>query len=164
MYRSLKLFFFLLLVVAGSLLFIDTGKGPIINWANIRLPDLSDISAPDFEFDIGSQTATPNNTTTTIHRWQDSAGNWHYSDSPSDASSSETIEINSDLNIINAINTQAQTQQPTKPREPIEQTDNAPSPLDLLPTPSKVEALLESAKNVENMLQERKAQQDALSQ
>jgi hypothetical protein len=101
----------------------------------------------------GSLTATDKNATQ-VHKWQDSAGEWHFSNQPPPAGIKGSIETyRNDVNI-----TQAPPVIEVVP-EPAEQaTDGIPTTaLPLLPItdPDRVKKLIEDAKNVQKLVNDR---------
>lgn len=91
---------------------------------------------------------------TLVHKWQDSAGEWHFSNQPPPAGIKGSIETyRNDVNI-----TQAPPVVEVAP-EPVEQaSDGIPttaSPLLPITDPDKVKQLIEDAKNVQKLVNDR---------
>lgn len=97
---------------------------------------------------------TPDENETTVYKWQDDTGEWHFSGQPPPAGISSSVETyRSDVNL---------TQAPPPPVEakpdPVENTADIPSgSAALLPItdPERVKQLIEDAKNVQNLVNER---------
>ncbi len=93
---------------------------------------------------------------TTVYKWQDMAGDWHFSNQPPPAGVASSVKTyRSDVNI-----TQAPPPLPAvgkKPEVP-EKTRAIPkNPAPLLPItdPERVKQLIEDAKNVQNLVNDR---------
>lgn len=166
----------LVLVGAGVFPFIDFGQGPMLQFSEIKGPKLPDIdlqshiNQADQMLDNFSSETKPNHQQ--VVRWQDENGQWHYSDArPDTASSTETMSINLKQNVVAAFKAPPEpepeiaetTQEDAEGQQAsAEETELPSSPLEMLPTPDNVKNLVNSANNIQPMLDQRKRQQDAI--
>jgi Domain of unknown function (DUF4124) len=96
---------------------------------------------------------------TTVYKWQDATGEWHFSNQPPPAGTSSSVKTyRSDVNI---------TQPPPPPvapkPEPVEKAAAIPSgPAPLLPItdPGRVKQLIDDAQNVQKLVNERQQKLD----
>lgn len=98
----------------------------------------------------------------TLYKWQDENGTWHYSQTPPAGQVSETLTVSTNTNIIQA--------QALPEPEPVEQTaqqknkaidlPSLPSPMTI--SPNKTQQLIEDARNVQQLMNQRGQQLDAI--
>lgn len=91
---------------------------------------------------------------TKVYKWQDQAGEWHFSNEPPPAGISSSVKIyRSDVNITPAPSAVVTT--PEEPPQAAAIPDTA-SPLLPITDPERVKQLIEDAKNVQNLVDSRK--------
>jgi len=98
----------------------------------------------------------------TIYKWQDDSGEWHFSNHPPAAGITSSVNVyRSDVNI-----TQAPPSTPvdSKPEQPDEKASDIPktaAPLLPITDPERVKQLIEDAKNVQDLVNNRQQTLDA---
>jgi Domain of unknown function (DUF4124) len=96
---------------------------------------------------------------TTVYKWQDASGEWHFSNQPPPAGTSSSVKTyRSDVNI-----TQAPPPPVAAKPEPTENAATIPTgPAPLLPItdPGRVKQLIEDAQNVQKLVGERQQKLD----
>lgn len=89
-----------------------------------------------------------------VYRWQDDEGNWHYSDKAPTDQHYETQQLQSDINQIQSLNTRS-----SRETLPTSASNEVSSPYMKgglpIPSPEKVQKLMQDAKNVEQLLKQR---------
>lgn len=128
-------------------LYLMTGKTP---FSNFKLPVFS-VSTPDL-----SNINPLSKGTDTAFKWTDENGVIHYSNEPpAGGEHAEIIEVNPDTNLIQGTEiTQTATKEPAKTViTPVEGPVYAPE---------NIQKLMDDAKNVEKVLQERHKQQEEI--
>jgi len=158
----------IILVIAGIAPFILPLKNgePLLKWSQLSIPSM--LKLPQFP-DLSALTdlfkAKPDNSSTpvTSYKWRDSEGNWQLSDKPPQNGRYETIIVDPNANLLQA--DIPVTKIATPPSTQIKDTSAQPaySPA-MAYDPEKVSEIMDSARNVEKLLQERKVQQDKLLQ
>lgn len=124
-------------------------------------------SSPRVQTPPSSATATQSDST--IYRWQDDNGQWHFSDKAPAHTQSESVTLKP-VNTIPALKTQRQSEANSGNTVNTLQSDTqlAASPADLIPklpetlNQTDTAALLEQAKETQRIIRERQAQIDAL--
>ncbi len=88
-----------------------------------------------------------------VYKWTDAEGVLHYSsEPPADEILAEELNINSNTNVVSAVEPQRDEPEPqAKPEAPAEQNEVAPP----LYTPEGVKQVMEDAKDVQRLLNER---------
>lgn len=132
---------------------------PLLKWSELNLPKLPGLPAmPDFS--SGDTQEAPSRPVTT-YKWQDAEGNWHLGDTPPPNTPYKTITVDPNTNLIQAT-TPAPAAQPTTP----EPDNKRPALPDYSPAmaydPEKVSEVMDKARNVENLIQQRQEQQNKL--
>ncbi len=101
---------------------------------------------------------------TTVYKWQDDSGEWHFSNQPPPVGVASSVKTyRSDINI---------TQAPSPPLPPVENATKEPdkktadipqtaSPLLPITDPERVKQLIDDAKNVQNLVGNRQQTLDA---
>lgn len=162
----IKLLIGILIIACIAPLFIKGPDGePVMtldDWS-ISLPD----SVTDL-FEDGLPTSAlspagddaPEPTTTTVYKWQDEEGQWHFSNTPPKELIAEEMEISSDINLMDAY---------VPPPEP-EQQQAAASAMPQIPggaitaTPEQVQEMMETVTNLQETIDQRKADMDEIAQ
>lgn len=102
----------------------------------------------------GPLTAADKNTTK-VHKWQDSAGEWHFSNQPPPAGIKGSVETyRNDVNITQAPPIIEVAPEPAE--QPSEAIPDTAAPLLPITDPDRVKQLIEDAKNVQNLVNDRK--------
>jgi hypothetical protein len=165
--RNLIRLLLLLLLFAALFPFVYPWKDgkPLLSWSALKLPQLSSLQLPEIP-DI----ALPGKTESTadthqpvrVYRWQGEDGGIQFSNEPPPAGVAYTVvEVNPDANLI-------QAPSPAAPHASAEET-KATEPSGKLPTPLTVSPgqalqLIEDARKVQQLSDERLRRQEALSQ
>lgn len=98
-------------------------------------------------------------TKTTVYKWQDKHGEWHFSNqAPPEGAAAKVITYRSDINIISA----PKSGDATPPENPATSPAADPGKLPLLPLadPGRVKQLIDDAKNVQKLMDGRQQQID----
>lgn len=146
----------IILVIAGIAPFILPLKNgePLLKWSDISIPNLPEL--PEIAILKGDTS-----TSVTTYKWRDAEAVLHFTDSPPDGVSYQTITVDPNTNVIQSIRPSAPAQQT------VSETTRRPAvPPAYSPTtaydPAKVSEILDSARNIDKILQQRKEQQDKL--
>jgi len=103
-----------------------------------------------------------NENETTIYKWQDDSGEWHFSNQPPPAGVASSVKIyRSDVNITR---TPPPTPEESSPGQPDKKTADIPEttvPLLPITDPERVKQLIEDAKNVQDLVRNRQKALDA---
>ncbi len=159
------LFFILLLAVAG-LFFIHKPDGQPWLSADDFIPDVSGWMAQASNMLHGAErqldkatSSDPNAGKTKVYKWRDSAGNWHLSDKPIGAAGGrdEVMHVDPDTNLVGGM------------RESTAEVEQSRSdgvsntvPLPMTVSPDKVGKLIDDAKAVQDLMDNRSKQLDNL--
>jgi Domain of unknown function (DUF4124) len=102
----------------------------------------------------------PDANKTTVYKWQDATGEWHFSNQPPPAGINSSVKTyRSDVNI-----TQAPAPPVAPKPEPTEKSaaiPKGPAPLLPITDPGRVEQLIDDAKNVQKLVNDRQKNLDA---
>lgn len=135
----------MLLVLVGALAAPFILKGP----DGRPLMQLSDLNFGDFELpSFGGKNAD----TTTVHKWQDENGEWHYS-TEAPKQDSETLEIDPNVNVMDA-----PTRRPPPTPAPVEAKEKAPPNEPLKPSifnPGSIKEAVDETRDVRDQLEQR---------
>lgn len=163
--RKLISMLVIVLVIAGIAPFTLPMKNgePLLKWSQLsmpRLPQFPDLSALTDLFK-----AKPDNRSIplTSYKWRDSEGNWQLSDTPPKNGSYETVIVDPNTNLLQSDIPAPALEAPPSPPVKETSTQSAYSPA-MAYDPEKVSEIMDSARNVEKILQQRKDQQDRLLQ
>ena len=139
----------IMLGMSNYMMYIMTGKLPF-DIGSLKAPDLS-LEMPDLEDLNPSKLTGSSSGKSTIYKWVDENGVTVYSESPPPQQiESESITIDPNANIVQATKiTEKEKSEVTKPSMP-----SGP-----IYSPGNVKKLVEDAKNVENLLNERHERQ-----
>lgn len=97
-------------------------------------------------------------TETAVYKWQDKNGEWHFSNQPPPEGAAASVSIyRSDVNIVSA---PAATPPPVEKTATTPNGDPATPPLIPLADPGQVKQLIDDAKNVQNLMNDRQPQID----
>ena len=95
--------------------------------------------------------------TTTVYKWQDENGQWHFSNTPQDMANAETMELSSDINIMDAV--AIPEDEPAKPQ----QTGVGAQAGVMTASPEQVKEMMETVTNLQETVDQRKADMDAMA-
>jgi hypothetical protein len=159
----IKLMLLLLLValVAPFTLPLKNGA-PLLKWSEIKIPGASWLpQLPDFTPLTRSGSEEGGSVPLTSYKWQGADGNWHFGDTPPKNIAYETVTVDPNTNLIQAtIPSSVPAAAPSGTvKNPQPQPAYSPA---MAYDPEKVGEIMDSARNVENLLQQRKEQQDQL--
>jgi len=155
-----------LLVVAVVIPFTLPLKdgGPLLKWSDIKMPGAPHIpELPKLSIFNNSGSQEVVSTPVTTYKWRDSEGNWHISDTPPNNIVYEMVTVDPNTNVIQALKSPPVVEKHTALPAIEEPTQPTYSPA-MAYNPEKVSEVMDSARNVENLLQQRKEQQDKLLQ
>ncbi len=99
---------------------------------------------------------------TTIYKWQDDSGEWHFSNQPPPADVNSSVKTYD--NNVNITQTPPPAPVENKPEQPARTTDDIPktaAPLLPITDPERVKQLIEDAKNVRELVGNRQQTLDA---
>ncbi len=100
---------------------------------------------------------------TTVYKWQDDSGKWHFSNQPPPAGVDSSVKTyRSDINITQAPPLPSPVE--SAPEKPDKKTTDIPqtaSPLLPITDPERVKQLIDDAKNVQNLVNNRQKLLDA---
>lgn len=139
----IKVMFFLLFLAFAGLFFIDGPSGkPVLTIDDFK-PDLSAVET--------EQPAAP----AKVYKWQDENGVWQFSNQPQDATLGETVEYDGNINTMPAVEASRSTSAGSKPKLSI------PSGLTTV-SGDQAEQMMDTVNNLQQTLDERKAELDRL--
>ncbi len=99
---------------------------------------------------------------TTVHKWQDANGQWHYSDEAPEGEISETLVVDPDLNVMDAIPIIKPEQTSVNTPAATDSTEIS-QPLIPIPTPGRVKDALQKTRDAKQQVEDRnEAQKKAL--
>ena len=155
--------------------YLLTGLWP---WQTINLPSISDLSASGEALLDQVEQITPDLTvpasdsTTTVYKWRDKEGVWHYSNTePPQHSNAETLHLETNVNVLPASETPATTSdssQMIKTPATAAKSDQKPTEDNSQPSlysSEGIQKLMQDARNVQELMNNRAAeQQQAIDQ
>lgn len=153
---KMVIMFFIGMGILNYMLYLKTGKSPLSE-IDFSMPSLSTVknSIPDIDLpdiDLPTLSSDKNGAPLTVYKWVDKDGVINYSQADPKISSAEIMVVHPDTNLIQAGPVGA-------PEEPKPQTQRsaatAPKTPLALPTPNNVKQLMEEAKNVQTLMDER---------
>lgn len=149
----------IIVVVAGVALFLVKGHDgkPFLTIDNFAF-----ILSPEKILPRQFQSEEPADVTK-IYRWKDADGIWQFSNSPDDKEGAELVEIDSRINIIQAYSTQATTPPAAKEVSAGESGTPTAIPGVMTVSPEQAAEMMETVKNLQATLAQRKADLDAIS-
>lgn len=159
--RKLISMLVIVLVIAGIAPFTLPMKNgePLLKWSQLSMPRLPQFPELSALTDLIKTKPDNRSIPVTSYKWRDSGGNWQLSDTPPKNGSYETVIVDPNTNLLQADIPVPQT---------VEAVKDAPAQPAYAPAmaydPEKVSEIMDSARNVEKSLQQRKDQQDKLLQ
>ena len=153
---SMLLMILIIAAIAPFALPLKNGE-PLLKWSDISIPQLPTI--PKLP---GLNSENPEELTPVItYKWQDADGHWHLGDTPPANYVYEIITVDPSANLIQPV--PAASKSTTAPTAKINTEQPSYSPATAY-NPEKVTEIMDSARNVSKILQQRKEQQDQLLQ
>ena len=153
-----KIFIGLLIIACIAPLFIKGPDGePIMtldDW-RIYLPQSLDDLVPGASNEM--EQAVPS-APTTVYKWQDENGQWHFSNTPPETGIAEELELSGDINVMDAY-------VPVPPEEPAVTETSTTTGLPTGPmtaNPDQVRELMETVTSLRETFEERKAEMDEI--
>ena len=155
---------FIVIGLSAYLGYVKTGKWP---WDMMRFkaPDIAMPSLPKLGGDSKS------GETNLIYKWKDSEGGWHYSSElPEDGAVFEQIDVDPNANVMDAVKVSVEEPEPesdsTKKKQKSKKAGKESDEEDpALYSPEGVKKLMDDAKNVQELLNDRaQSQKDLLNQ
>jgi Domain of unknown function (DUF4124) len=150
----IKLMIFAVILAGAGLFFIKGPDGKPLMTIEKLVEDLPD-SPSNFLPGEVEIPATP--AVTRVYKWKDKDGVWQFSNSPVDEDGAEIIELDGRINTVQAF----------KPRAParVEAAQSSATPIPGVMTVSPQEAgnMLDTVKNLQKTIDQRKADMDAVS-
>lgn len=133
---------------------------PMLNLSDIRMPNMPSVTLPELP---GAGEATrESNQPVTLYRWQGADGSTQFgSEPPANGVKYEEVEVNPDANLIQALPPSAP---PEASETQEENTLSSPLPSPLTVSPGEAMQLMEDAKKIRQMSEERLRQHEALTQ
>ncbi len=103
---------------------------------------------------LGKPTDNAIESTTTVYKWQDTDGNWQFGDTPPPNSAYETTNINRVQSV------EMHTPTHTEPQAVEKEAPQSTSPITPFTSPDKVKQLMDNARAIEPLLEQRKQAMD----
>ena len=158
-----------LLIFAAIFPFVYPWKDgkPMLSWSDLKMPEMPSVALPDIP-DIslpGDETTTRKpHQSVKLYRWQGEDGSTQFSNEPpAGAVAYEIVEVNPDANLIQSVPTDdASVAAKTETAESADTTSSLPSPLTV--SPGEALQLIEDARNLRELSEERLRQHEALTQ
>lgn len=139
-------------------LYLKTGQSPLANidWSmpKIKVPDVSlpDVKMPDFGGDTEGEIAT-------VYKWVDDDGVINYSQTkPPGVNQFDTMEVDPNTNLVQG--EPLPEPEPELEKEPKEEKPPVAAlpDMNLLPTPDRVQKLMQDAQNIQTQMNDRTRQ------
>lgn len=142
----------IILIIAAVAAAVLYGLNPYGGETSLKMPKLGIPEIPGLAKEEAEEKKAG---TTTVYKWQDKNGEWHFSNQPpAEGVASKVITYRSDTNVIQS------TKAPAKPEPASEPETPTANPLLPITNPEKVKKLMDDAKNIEKLLQDRQEQMD----
>jgi hypothetical protein len=138
---------------------------PLMSLDAIKAPELSLPDMPDLpDADLGKVLPKDGGRQDIVYKWKDAKGEWHFSSTPPPQGTEYSVKgYDPNTNLIQSVKPKAEEIAPNKEPEPNPQVSvKAPGKIGNPYSPEKIENLFNDAKNVQNLLDERLKQQEAL--
>lgn len=133
---------------------------PMLNLSDIRMPNLASVTLP--ELPGTGEGSRESNQPVTLYRWQGADGSTQFgSEPPAEGSNYEVVEVNPDANLIQALppSVPAEADKSAEAKAP-----SSPLPSPLTVSPGEAMQLMEDAKKIQQISEERLRQHEALTQ
>lgn len=165
----MKLFWKLIisLLIIGILLPFSILKGkdgkPLINFGDLKIPEFSMPALPESS-SSGDADAVITGSPNLIYEWKDAEGNLEFSNSPpADGIEFTVREYDPNTNVIQSIELPSEEAEVSNTEPKTDQKIlSSDSPGDVY-SPEQIKKLIDDAKNVENLLNERLKNQEAIT-
>lgn len=168
MRKTIRLLLLLLLfIVIFPFVYPWKDGKPLLSWSELTLPELPSIELPKMPripLPGKEETAREPNQPVKLYRWQGVDGSTQFSNEPpAQGVAYEVVEVNPDTNLIRAVPTTG-TDEEMKPETTGigEGSGSLPSPLTV--SPGEALQLIEDARKVQQLSDQRLRQQEALTQ
>ncbi len=156
----------LLLVFAAIFPFVYPWKDgkPLLSWSDIKLPPLQLPELPEIRLPGSRETAREPHQPVKLYRWQDATGNIQFSNTPpAEGVTYEQVEVNPDANLIQALPAGNTSEEETTAKQEVSEAGSTlPSPLTV--SPGEALQLMEDARHIREMSEQRLRQHEALTQ
>jgi len=144
----------IVLVIAAALSQLnpsaEQSTNPIMNGLSKVRAWFKDASEP-------LQQIKPDKNATKVYKWKDQSGEWHFSNTPPPAGLNSSVKTyRSDVNITQAPPPALVEEKSETTTKSITAIPDSPSPLLPITDPGRVEQLIEDAKNVQKLVNDRK--------
>ena len=138
---------------------LKDGK-PMLSWSDLRMPKMPSVTLP--ELPGTGETARDANQPVTLYRWQGADGSPQFgSEPPAKGVKYEVVEVNPDANLIQAL-PPSDTPDTAGTEGEKSTASSFPSPLTV--SPGEAMQLMDDAKKIRQMSEERLRQHEALAQ
>ncbi|MEN8171045.1 MAG: DUF4124 domain-containing protein [Pseudomonadota bacterium] len=166
MRKTIRLLLLLLLFIAIFPFLYPWKDGkPLLLWSDLTLPEWPSIELPEMPripLPGKEETAHEPNQPVKLYRWQGADGSTQFSNElPAQGIAYEVVEVNPDTNLIRAVPTTG-TSEEVKPETTGTGPASLPSPLTV--SPGEALQLIEDARKLQQLSDERLRQQEALTQ
>lgn len=156
--------------IAPFILPLKDGE-PLLEPPEVSLPELPPIHLPDIPGTESTDHKARSDDTppgkVAVYRWQDADGQWHFSSAPPEGVAAEKVHVSTRINIMPAPEESGTSkydpeQSRTSPQwAPVTSVQSAPASKGANPYSMEgAQQLLEKARNVQELVDQRKAQQD----
>lgn len=153
----IKLLIGLLIIACILPLFIKGPDGEPIMSLSDWVPEV-----PDAVSDLAGE-VTPDPVSSdpvTVYKWQDEDGQWHFSNQPPEVpDGAETMELSGDINLMESVEIPEKRQQPTTTASA--STPSFTGPMTV--APEQVKEMMETVNSLQQSVDDRKKEIDALS-
>ncbi|MCW8918509.1 MAG: DUF4124 domain-containing protein [Gammaproteobacteria bacterium] len=159
--KTLRLLLLLLLLaVLFPFLYPWKDGKPLLSWSDLKAPKMPNLSLPELPRIMPETDERQPHQPVTIYRWQDEEGTVQFSnETPAKGVAYEVVEVNPDANLIQA--PVAVTSNTAPPDSSEATTPTLPSPLTA--SPGEALQLLEDARKVQGLSDERLRRHEALT-
>ncbi len=149
---------FFILGVAGIWVIYFSGNYLVTHWQqfDFSLPD--SIISPSITSSITSNEKPDSKTT--VYKWQDSNGKWHFGDTPPSTGNYATEQVSN----VQTLKMHTPTNTPSNTKIVTDQSNNdspSASPFTPFTEPEKIQKLIKGAQGIEGVLQQRKEAMDS---
>lgn len=142
----------IIFIIAAVAIAVLYGLNPYGGENSLKMPKLGMPEIPGLSKDDGKEKQSGS---TTVYKWQDQNGEWQFSNQPPpEGVASKVITYRSDTNVIQS------AKPPAKPASTADAETPSANPLLPITNPEKVKKLMDDAKNIEKLLQDRQDQMD----
>lgn len=160
------LVFIVVLACAGPFLLKRSDGRPWMTTSDLKAPDLGvpEISPITDQLEVLSEDTPAEKKTqlTTVYKWQDENGGWHFSNKEDPSHPGEEVKIKNNTNTVSMPAPEKHTGTP-RPYHSRDVVKNETTALDTDASPyGQVPKLIDKAKDVDNVLEQRRQQQEKI--